>query len=533
MANTFEDYTAISNQLDPSNAAYGFVFNFQYLEDTHVTVEVDGTLLSASNYTIQTSPDKRVLISSGVTVGQKVRVRRNSNADSDNPYMDFVNGSVLNETDQDNAYRHNLYLNEELAALNQQSLQKEVGGTNWDAQNLSIVNLPTPTLSSEATSKTYVDTQVATAVNGSPQAPVKYAFTGDGSNAAFTFSPGVSLDADEMYEVAIDGVLQEPTVAYAINASADTITFTSVPPNSSKIVVINRGYLTPVVGAGITDGSVTTAKLANGSVTTAKLADGNVIAAKISNSDSTFSIDGSGNMGLGIAANPAARLYIAGTGGNTFLAVKSDTMAAIDLEDSGAITDQKHYQMVSLDGAFEVRQINDDLTLKATPLKVDTSGNIDTSGVYKVGGINLLLDQDDMADNSATQGATQQSIKAYVDSHKYDSGWVNQDNQNTPTSLANGNALTFTHNLGTDAVSFRVFLASNSSGANPFQADGIWTDANNGQVYGSQVTNLTNNNITIQCSQYGVTKWAGGTSLNVNKTFGGTDATHIRVVVIA
>ena len=46
MANTFEDYTAISNQLDPSNAAYGFVFNFPYLEDTHVTVEVDGTPLS-------------------------------------------------------------------------------------------------------------------------------------------------------------------------------------------------------------------------------------------------------------------------------------------------------------------------------------------------------------------------------------------------------------------------------------------------------------------------------------------------------
>ena len=80
-----------------------------------------------------------------------MRVRRNSNADSDNPYVDFVNGSVLNETDQDNAYRHNLYLNEELAALNQQSLQKEVGGTNWDAKNLSIINLPTPTLASEAT----------------------------------------------------------------------------------------------------------------------------------------------------------------------------------------------------------------------------------------------------------------------------------------------------------------------------------------------------------------------------------------------
>ena len=52
-----------------------------------------------------------------------------------------------------------------------------------------------------------------------------------------------------MYEVAIDGVLQEPTTAYAIDANANTITFTGVPPNASKIVVINRGYTTPVVGA--------------------------------------------------------------------------------------------------------------------------------------------------------------------------------------------------------------------------------------------------------------------------------------------
>lgn len=104
--------------------------------------------------------------------------------------------------------------------------------------------------------------------------------------------------------------------------------------------------------------------------------DDDITAADISSTDSTFSIDGSGNMGLGIAANSAAKLYIAGTGGNTFLAVKSDTMAAIDLEDTGAGTDQKHYQMVSLDGAFELRQMNDNLTLKETPLFVKTDGGI-------------------------------------------------------------------------------------------------------------------------------------------------------------
>lgn len=518
MANTFEDYTAISNQLDPSNAAYGFVFNFPYLEDTHVTVEVDGTLLSASNYTIQTSPDKRVLISSGVTVGQKVRVRRNSTADSDNPYVDFVNGSVLNETDQDNAYRHNLYLNEELAALNQQSLQKEVGGTNWDAQNLSIVNLPTPTLSSEATSKTYVDTQVATAVNGSPQAPVKYAFTGDGSNAAFTFSPGIGLDADEMYEVAIDGVLQEPTTAYAIDANANTITFTSVPPNASKIVVINRGYLTPVIGTGITDSSVTTTKLANGAVTSDKTSFTDLTVSSPLTVKSTGGVGGFGGIEVG---GPSGG-YI-------------DFKNPIGDDYDGRVSIEGAAVPIRVTGKYGV-----DFYAGTSPVVVatiNTSGDLNITGAYKINDTALLLDEDNMASTSATQGATQQSIKAYVDSQvlsKYDSGWVSQDNQGTPTSLGNGNALTFTHNLGTDAVSFRVFLASDSSGANPFQADGIWgSGGTNSEVYGSQVTNLTNNNITIQCSQYGVLKWDGGTSIGDNKTFGGTDATHMRVVVIA
>ena len=439
MANTFEDYTAISNQLDPSNAAYGFVFNFQYLEDTHVTVEVDGTLLSASNYTIQTSPDKRVLISSGVTVGQKVRVRRNSTADSDNPYVDFVNGSVLNETDQDNAYRHNLYLNEELAALNQQSLQKEVGGTNWDAQNLSIVNLPTPTLSSEATSKTYVDSQVATAVNGSPQAPVKYAFTGDGSNAAFTFSPGVTLDADEMYEVAIDGVLQEPTVAYAIDADADTITFTSVPPNSSKIVVINRGYLTPVIGA-------------------------------------TGPAGATGATGATGAAGATGPQGPAGNDGN--------------------------------DGA--------DAT---------------------------LLDQDDMASNSSTAGATQQSIKAYVDSQvlsKWDSGWVNQDDQTTPISVGNGETLVFDHDLGNTALGavFSVYAAKDSSGTDMQQAlFSFWEDTSgNDTATGIQLTSITNLKVNVQLSASGmaVVNSSGTVTGSGYVSFGsGTGSySHIRLVLI-
>ena len=57
MANTYVDYTATAAQVDSSDPAYGFLFAFPYLEDSHVVVEVGGVVLSSSNYTIQTTPD--------------------------------------------------------------------------------------------------------------------------------------------------------------------------------------------------------------------------------------------------------------------------------------------------------------------------------------------------------------------------------------------------------------------------------------------------------------------------------------------
>ncbi len=239
MANTYVDFTATAAQTD-------FAFSFPYLEDSHVVVEIDGVKKTlTTDYTIVTSPAVKVVLTSGATVGQKVRVRRDSNADSDNPLVDFVNGSVLTESSLDRSYLHNLYLNEEIGELNQLSLQKEVAGTEWDAKSLRITNVADPTGVQDAGTKNYVDTQISNKVTGSSTESAKYTFTGDGVNAAFTFSPGITLSSDNMYEVAIDGVLQEPTAAYAINADANTITFSGVPPNTSNIVVVQRGYAVP------------------------------------------------------------------------------------------------------------------------------------------------------------------------------------------------------------------------------------------------------------------------------------------------
>lgn len=290
MANTFEDYTV-------STSTTNFNITFEYLEDSHVVVEIDGVLQSTSAYSVVAGSPNQVQLNSAVSSGV-VRIRRDSNADSDNPFVDFVNGSVLTETELDKSYRHNLYLNEEIENLNEQSLQKKAGSNDWDAKSNKIINVTDPTLVQDAATKNYTDTQITNAVSGSSTEAAKTTFTGNASTTVFTFSSGITLDGDTMYEVAIDGVLQEPTVAYAIDADANTITFTSPPPNSSKVVVIQRGYAVPV-----TTGSVTTAQVNDSAITTAKIADSAITDAKLASGVAMTSAERTKLTGIATSAN--------------------------------------------------------------------------------------------------------------------------------------------------------------------------------------------------------------------------------------
>ena len=62
----------------------------------------------------------------------------------------------------------------------------------------------------------------------SPRAASVY--SGDGSTVAFTLEEVVSTDEDIL--VSVDGVIQEPSVAYAVS-SGTTLTFTAAPSSNS------------------------------------------------------------------------------------------------------------------------------------------------------------------------------------------------------------------------------------------------------------------------------------------------------------
>ena len=240
MANTFQDYTATAGQTD-------FAFTFDYLEDEHVTVEINGVVQLASDYSIivESNGDTKVRLNVGATAGQIVRVRRKSQP-GDN-LVDFVNGSVLTESELDRAYLHNRYLAEEISELNDASLQRVPGSDNWDAKGKRITNVGDPVNSQDATTKNYVDGTVSSVALGVGLIPDFNKFTGTGTETSFNLSFTTNGISSSAILVTIDGSVQDPsdyTIVGGVSAGADEIQFVTPPPLNSEILVIERGYKT-------------------------------------------------------------------------------------------------------------------------------------------------------------------------------------------------------------------------------------------------------------------------------------------------
>ena len=398
MAITYVDYTATGGQTD-------FDFTFPYLEDEHIKVEINGA--ETTDFTIVAAPSTKVVLDSGATAGANVRVRRRS-APNQN-LVDFVNGSVLTESELDLAYRHNRYLSEEIAELNDQSLQKESGGTEWDALGLRIQNVGTATDTTDAVTKLYVDNKVAQVSSGATQPPLKWVFSAtSGTNNTYTVT-GAEVLGDTAYEVSIDGLIKEPTVEYTVDPDTDTLTIIPNMTGGEDIVVIQRGFGVAVAG------TVGTNSLVDGSVTNAKLASGAVTSDKISTTDTNFNVQSDGKVGIG-TASPSKGIEIVNKQGiliretqglvdNQMPLISSSIADRLDHTDWG-IAIKTVVENISngygiafwtrnaYNGTFsEKLRINEDGyvgILNTTPqYPLDVTGDLNITGDYKVNGTNL------------------------------------------------------------------------------------------------------------------------------------------------
>jgi len=392
MAVTYIDHTGTQGQTD-------FAFTFPYLEDEHIKVEIDG--VGTTDFTVVATPTAKIVLDTGLSAAASVRVRRRSAPNVN--LVDFVNGSVLTEAELDLSYRHNRYLAEEIAELNDQSLQVENGGTQWDAQSLRIKNVGTATDTTDAVTKVYVDNKVAQVSTGATQPPLKWVFSAiSGTNNTYTVT-GAEVLGDTAYEVSIDGLIKEPTVEYTVDPNTDTITIIPNMTGSEDIVVIQRGF-----GVAVT-GTVGTNSLGDGSVTNPKLAAGAVTSDKISTTDSNFNVQSNGRVGIG-TTSPGYPLEVRGWIAGIADALSSD--AIINLAGSNATA---YSAKVRLKATSESEaNPSSSLTFSTTnssdaveeKMRIDSAGNVgigttipahaldvvgdvNITGDYKVNGTNL------------------------------------------------------------------------------------------------------------------------------------------------
>jgi parallel beta-helix repeat protein len=161
MANTYVDYTGDNSETD-------FIFNFDYLQDDHVKVKVNDVIVT--NYSIvEVSADNVIRFNTAPASNASIRIYRDSRGDF-SPLVDFVDGSVLTGDNLDEAYKHNLFVSQEASEGTGNELLNKKGGANYDAEGNKIINLGTPTASTDAANKGYTDQTIdnAIALGGSP-----------------------------------------------------------------------------------------------------------------------------------------------------------------------------------------------------------------------------------------------------------------------------------------------------------------------------------------------------------------------------
>ena len=159
MANTYVDYVGSDGT---GTDGKEFAFSFPYIKTSHVVVEINQGPAGGTNkwerttaFTVSTSPSTRVVLDSTPNSLWKIRVLRDSDANVS--LVDFANGSVLTETELDNAYLHNRYLAEEAEeGVSGGTISKNDDG-QFNADGLRLENLADPDSDDDAVNKGYAD----------------------------------------------------------------------------------------------------------------------------------------------------------------------------------------------------------------------------------------------------------------------------------------------------------------------------------------------------------------------------------------
>ena len=243
------------------------IFNItvQFLSTSHLSVTVDGVTQSSGVTIAGTSGSGTATFDTAPPSGSVVIIQRTTpktKANFQDQIVNFADGSVLTETDLDNAVLGLLYIAQEAddsGATN--ALSFDTTDQQWDAQNKRIKNLSDPTSNLDAVTKQYVDNLSLYGATTAPQAYTlaSTAFSTSGSDQVATLSDPTPLsDNDLMYIVEVGGVIQKPTTDYTITSldGVFTLTLLNASAPTTDVHVRNLG-LARNVFSGSVEGNIT------------------------------------------------------------------------------------------------------------------------------------------------------------------------------------------------------------------------------------------------------------------------------------
>ena len=174
MAFARDVYTASASQTD-------FTITFSYLDQADVLVYDDGVLQTqgaTDDYIF--SDATTIQFNSGLTGGETILLQRSTSQSS--RLTDYTAGPLV-EADLDNDSLQAFYMAQESIDIANTAMVLN-GADQWEGDSKTIQNLITPTLSTDAATKGYVDTSVTTAATGSLAIPITVANGGTGADTA-------------------------------------------------------------------------------------------------------------------------------------------------------------------------------------------------------------------------------------------------------------------------------------------------------------------------------------------------------------
>ena len=208
-------------------------------------------------------------------------------------------------------------------------------------------------------------------------------YSGDGSTTAFTLEHAVGSDEDIL--VSVDGVVQEPSVAYAVS-SGTTLTFTAAPSSNSgnNIFVYYLFRTVATVDHPATSALTATSGTFTGAFTSLGIDD---------NADATaITINNSEQVGIGTTSHA----------GNTKLHVSGTAQKLARFERTGSATSHIEFHDSTTTNQSSLGSVGDNLTFETAfteRMRIDSTGAV-TKPFQPAFLVNPSSDQSNIAINT-------------------------------------------------------------------------------------------------------------------------------------